>query len=52
MTIVDISSIVHALTSIFSDVLPLILAVTAAILTALSSYKKVTAAWPQKKVMG
>ena len=47
----DISSTIHELSKAFSELSPLILGVTAVILTAIASYKKVAAAWPQKNVI-
>ena len=48
MALNNISSTVHELTKAFAEVSPLILIVTAAILTAIASYKKVVVAWPKK----
>lgn len=52
MTTSDISSKIQDLTKLFADLSPLILIITAVMLRAISGYKKVLAAWPQKNVIG
>jgi hypothetical protein len=52
MTIADIASILHELTNVFAEFSPLISVITATILTAIISYKKVVTAWPQKNLIG
>jgi len=52
MTITDVSSFIHDLTKAFAELSPLILVMTATILTAIAGYKRVVAASPQKNLIG
>jgi len=52
MSLSNISSTIHELTKDFAELSPLILVFTASILTAISCYKKVVSAWPQKNDIG